>query len=110
DSYVTNSGKSVNFLVETLEVKPGAFKASTTAANGQNYTKFTASVPNVSAIAGAEYAGANWYQDSPTTNLASGTAVGGFNNGVYTASTGFMTFEDTLAGDADGNGAVNISD
>jgi hypothetical protein len=110
DSYVSASGTAVSFLVETLEVKPGAFHASTTAANGQNYTKFTASVPNVSGIAGAEYAGANWYQDSTTTNIASGTSVGGFNNGAYTASTRFMTFEDTLNGDADGNGAVNISD
>lgn len=113
DDYVSANGKSVSFLVETLEVKPGAFTASTTNANGQNYTKFTASVPAVGTIGGAEYQGANWYEDSSTTNIASSSTNSSFKNAsssTYSASSSFMTFEDTLAGDANGDGSVTIAD
>jgi hypothetical protein len=108
DSYV--NGNSVSFLVETLEVKPTAFTASTTAAGGQNYSKFSVSIPNITSpsLGGPEYQGANWNQDS-TSNTGDGSTAS-IKNGTYSGSTSFVTFEDTLLGDANGNGTVDIND
>jgi hypothetical protein len=112
-AYSSNGGKTENFLVETLEVKPSVFTASTTAAGGQNYTKFTPSIPNVAAIGGIAYTGlgANWNEDS-TSNTGDGTvaSIKNSTSGTYQASTQFMTFEDTLKGDANGDGSVTIAD
>jgi hypothetical protein len=105
------SSTSVSYLLETLEVKPGAFHASTVLAGGQNYTKFTPSIPAVSTIGGPEYSGANWNEDSSTTTGQGSTAsIKNASSGTYQASSTFATFEDTLAGDANADGSVNITD
>jgi len=106
--YVSPSGTSVSFLVETLNVKPTAFLASTRAPNGQNYSKFSVSIPAIGIVGGSEYKGANWNQDS-TSNVSNGSP-GSIQNGAYSGSTSFVTFEDTEAGDTDGNGTVDIND
>jgi hypothetical protein len=111
--YVSPDGKSVSFLIETLEVKPTAFKASTTAANGQNYTKFTASAPIITGLPnGLDQSSANWNEDSTSTtgNGAPITNIKNTQTGTYGASSSFVTFEDTIAGDATGDGQVGSGD
>jgi hypothetical protein len=110
--YISPDGKSVSFLVETLQIKPGAFHASTIAANGQNYTKFTATTPDVTGtVGGAEYQSANWNEDS-TSNISNGSAgsIKDTSTAPYGASTAGAFFEDTLSGDATDNGTVDVVD
>jgi len=110
NDYVSPDGKSVSFLVETLNVKPTAFSPSGLGANTQNYSKLSISIPNITspALGGPEYQGANWNEDSSSsTGTGSASSI---KNGTYSASTGFVTLEDTLVGDTNGDGKVDIND
>jgi hypothetical protein len=113
NAYVSPDGKSVSYLIETLEVQPTAFAASTLLANGQNYSKISVSIPtstlaNPALGGGAEYQGANWNQDSTSASGAGST--GSQKNGTYSAAAGFVTFEDTIKGDVNGDGVVTLTD
>jgi len=110
NSYVSSNGQSVSFLIETLNVKPGAFTASSIAANGQNYSKVSVSIPNITSpsLGGPEYQGANWNEDSTSSTGTGSTSS--IKNGSYTASPGFVSLEDTLPGDANGDGSVSLAD
>jgi hypothetical protein len=107
-----SSGASTSFLIETLEVQPGAFAPSTTAANGQNYSKFSVSIPNVSGLAGGgpEYVTANWNEDSTSNSTESTSSIKNSTTGTYSAATGFVTLEDTLKGDVNHDGVVTLTD
>jgi hypothetical protein len=109
-AYVSADGKSVSFLVETLQVKPGAFTVSTAAANSQNYTKFSVTTPSLAAL-DATVQSANWNEDSNTTaSDGSSTSIKNTSTGSYGATTSFVTFEDTVNGDANANGGVDSND
>jgi len=99
---LSNSNKTVSFLVETFYFHPTSY---TPAKN----TTFTISVPNLLATTGWWGAGANWFQDNTQLPANSSTAPQSTQNGAYTAGTS-VTFTDTNLGDANDNGSVDVAD
>jgi hypothetical protein len=104
---LSNSNKSVSFLVETFYFHPTAFTPGNTSQT--NNTTFTISVPNLLATTGFFGAGANWMEDNTTLPSSSNNPPQSTQNGAYTAGTS-VTFTDTMLGDTDDNGNVNVAD
>lgn len=95
---LSNSNKSVSFLVETFYFHPTGY------APGNN-TTFRVSVPNLLATTGFFGPGANWFQD----NTVKSSPPQATQNGAYTAGSS-VTFTDTLIGDTNNDGAVDVVD
>jgi hypothetical protein len=113
--YVTVSGNSVKFLVETLTFQPNtaainAFFAGNTgsfAATHPNTMSFNVSVPSLA----ASYANTNYFVGMPGTPGA-GSPAGTSNTSstAYTASPTTVNLTDALPGDVNLDGTVNIQD
>jgi hypothetical protein len=111
-----STGVTQTFLVETLEVKPSAFTAST--ATTLNASRFYPTVPSVATFAadyGAEYAEANWNEDSSSNVTATPSSVRSTNGsggslGTYSASGTGVVIADTIAGDTNHDGQVSFGD
>jgi hypothetical protein len=99
---LSNSNKSVSFLVETFYFHPTGYTQT-------NNTSFTISVPNLLATTGWPGAGANWNQDNTQLPANSSTPPQSTQNGTYTAGS-TVTFTDTYQGDANDDGTVNVGD
>jgi len=100
------NGNSTSFLVETIKYQSGS--AVSTKVSGvvtAHQTNLSAAAPSAAAL--GAYVGANWFQDAAATTTPSAA----IQNGAYGATAGSVaTLTTTLAGDADLNGAVNITD
>jgi hypothetical protein len=97
-------GDSTSFLVETLMYTPTGFTASTLTAARQQ-TNLSASIPTA-ALAAADLVPANFWTNSTSTGSPTG-----FQNGVSQVLPGNgITFDDTIQGDTEGRGHVDVTD
>ena len=99
---LSNSNKTVSFLVETFYFHPTAYMPA-------NNTTFTISVPNLLATTGWPGAGANWNQDNTQLPANSSTPPQSTQDGAYAAGSS-VTFTDTYQGDANDDGKVDVAD
>ena len=103
---IYTNGTSTSFLVETIKYQSGS--ATSTKVSGvvtAHQTNLSAVAPSAAAL--GPYVGANWFQDASTTTTPSAA----IQNGAYATTLGSaVNLTTTLAGDADLNGAVNITD
>ena len=97
------SGNSVSFLVETLQFKPSAF-TSANKSGGKLSTTFSIQVPSL----GVAYTPSNYFLDATSTNTSAGS-LASVTNTAYTAGSS-VTLTDTILGDLNGDGSVNILD
>ncbi len=99
---ITTSGTSASFLLETVSFKPTAFSSL-------SKTTFSLALPTDALVAsGAGHdAVANWFEDA--ANQSTRAKADGSSATVNTAWTvgTTVTFQDTLAGDANLDGSVN---
>lgn len=95
---LSNANTTVSFLVETFYFHPTGYSQA-------NNTTFTVSVPNLLATTGFTGSGANWFQD----NTVKSSPPQSLQSGPYSAGTS-VTFTDTLLGDTNDNGMVDVID
>jgi PEP-CTERM motif len=103
------SGNSVSFLVETLTFTPGAFNPSVPG-GPINSSSFTVSVPPLN----SPYVSANYFTDLSATQMATlssgGTLNGSTQTTIGTPTHATVTLTDTMNGDTNADGIVNIGD
>jgi len=120
---VVVNGNSVSFLVQELVYQPNttainnyfANVSPSTAAANPNTVSFNISVPSVSALAGNNYQGSNWFVGVNTSSGLSNQGITG-SAGSANTSTGYsstgttVSLTDALPGDINLDGAVNNTD